>query len=287
MSNDATDRNAPDCSIILPRCEANDALADVVTHLQAAAAKAGLAAELLCLDTRTVAGSPAHALQAIGPQLAVRLLRFDAPVGLGVAWAAGIAAARADMVVAWEASRCYAADDLPRLVARLSRADLIVGRRRRNWLARQARRAALVPRRMLVGRDVLDPHSPIWAARREAVLGLPLELGLENWIAALVARRGYRVCELNIGYDAAHAMPSTAHTVAPHMSELIAAWHICRQPPAAIALESSAAEATHIAQRAVDESPANVVTGDRASSVPGPWLLGDTSSHAEREERAA
>ncbi|MGD9647843.1 MAG: glycosyltransferase [Pirellulales bacterium] len=291
MPNDSSSPQTIDCSILLPRAQLSDCLADVAARLVAASADAGIAAELLCIDTGAGGDGSHSSIPASLAPKAVRWLRFDTPVGLGAAWKAGIAAARGEFVVAWEASRCYAAEDLPRLVSRLSRADLIVGRRRRSWLARQARRAALVPRWLLVGGDVLDPRSPVWAARREAVVGLPLELGLEGWIASLVARRGYRVCELNIAYDSNQPAPAAEHPYAPHLSEMIAAWHICRQPQAIEARECATAATAAIdhptssarAGTATDESAAH----DSAASLPGPWLAGGHQSQPRRDERAA
>ena len=284
MSKTAIHPQPIDCSILLARCELSDCLGEVATRLSAAAAQAGLAAEVLCIDTRAT-GSERPCARLAAESL-VRWLRFDRPVGLGAAWAEAIAAARGELVVAWEASRRYAADDLPRLVARLSRADLIVGRRRRPWLARQARRAALVPRQLLVGADVLDPHSPIWAARREAIVGLPLELGLEGWIAPLVARRGYRVCELNIDCDASQPGMRAPHTFAPRVAEWFTAWHVCRQPQDISVYEVAGADALAAAPHLTDAAGDAATASGRATSLPGPWLHGD-SPPARSEERAA
>jgi hypothetical protein len=294
--DDSANRPAPDCSILLPHCETSTCTADVIAQLAVAATQAGLTAEYLAIDNGTagpLASGPAsldlarHALD----QPNSRLLRFEQPVGLGAAWAAGISAARSDIIVAWQASQCYSPDDLPRLVARLARADVICGRRRRTWIARQARRVGLWPRHLLMGSfsdasmdaGVLDPRSPVWAARREAVAGLPLELGLEAWLATLVARRGFRVCELNIDFDAAHAEGSLAGTFAPHFAELLAARHICRQPLFNKAIEVIDGADTLPTSR----TNPSATTRDGAASLPGPWLAAEFQPGHQREDRAA
>lgn len=294
MSHESTSLPAPDCSVLLPHCEASACAAEVIARLAMAASQAGLTAEFLAIDCGTSGQtSSARACRVINPPNS-RLLRFTQPVGLGAAWAAGIAAARSDLVVAWQASHCYSPDDLPRLVARLARADLICGRRRRGWLARQARRVGLWPRQLLMGSllgtSVQDPRSPVWAARREAVAGLPLELGLEGWLATLVARRGFRVCELNIDFDAGRAAGSIAETFAPHFAELLAARHICRQPMYGKPQEVTAADASQpsmhaSAQLATDAE--KLTTADGAASLPGPWLAAEFQPPQQREERAA
>jgi len=287
-SHDSNSPPTPDCSILLPHCETSACMAEVIARLAAAATQAGLAAEFLSIDNGTAGRATSDLARQELDQPNSRLLRFEQPVGLGAAWAAGIAAARSDLVVAWQASRSYSPDDLPRLVARLARADLICGRRRRTWLARQARRVGLWPRQLLMGGDVLDPRSPVWAARREAVAGLPLELGLEGWLATLVARRGFRVCELNIDFDAAHAEGSIAGTFAPHLSELLAARHICRWPLFGKPLEVIDRAASHQNMNTSGQSPATPTAADGAASLPGPWLAAEFQpAQHQREDRAA
>ncbi|MBX9788269.1 MAG: glycosyltransferase [Pirellulales bacterium] len=285
MTTTAITPNPVDCSILLACCERSNCLGEVTERLAAAATQAGLAAEVICIDTHATAGSEPPNLGVAEPL--VRSLRFDRAVGRGAAWAEGISAARGELVVAWEASRRYAAEDLPRLIARLSRADLIVGRRRRPWLARQVRRAALVPRQLLVGADVLDPHSPIWAARREAVVGLPLELGLEGWIAALVARRGYRVCELNIDYDASQSGMRTPQAFAPRVAEWFTAWHVCRQPQGVCVQEVATADVAASAPHSTDATSDAATESSRTTSLPGPWLHADSRQQNDHQERAA
>lgn len=286
-SHDSTSPPAPDCSILLPHCETSACLAEVTARLDAAATQAGLLAEFLFIDNGTAGGTSTDWARPVLDQPQSRLLRFEQPVGLGAAWAAGIAAARSDLIVAWQASRSYSPDDLPRLVARLARADLICGRRRRAWLARQARRVGLLPRQLLMGGDVLDPRSPVWAARREAVAGLPLELGLEGWLATLVARRGFRVCELNIDYAAAHAQGSINWSFAPHLFELLAARHICRQPMCGKPLEVNGGAVSRQHMNTSGQSAATPTAADSAASLPGPWLAAEFQPGRQREDRAA
>ena len=288
-------RPAPDCSILLPHCEASACVAEVIARLAGAATQAGFTAEFLAIDNGTAGGTSSDRARQVLDQPNSRLLRFEQPVGLGAAWAAGIAAARSDLVVAWQASPCYSPDDLPRLVARLARADLICGRRRRGWIARQARRVGLWPRHLLMGAlndaGVLDPRSPVWAARREAVAGLPLELGLESWLATLVARRGFRVCELNVDFAAAKVEGSLAETLAPHFAELLAARHICRQPMFGKPFEVTGGAMSRHNLSTPSQSAAstaqNLSAADGAASLPGPWLAAEFQPGHQCEDRAA
>lgn len=127
-----------------------------------------------------------------------RLLRLDRGGGLSAAISAGIAAARGEVLIAMAAGGQYRAEQIGWLVERLSRADLVVGRRQRPrwtkaWLA-----AAQLPRRLLLGLDARDPDCLFWAARREAVERLALSAGMHRFLAPLVAARGYRVGEIYV-----------------------------------------------------------------------------------------
>jgi dolichol-phosphate mannosyltransferase len=130
----------------------------------------------------------------------LRLLALDRPGGLSAALTAGIAAARGAIVVAIEAGEQYRPDQIAWLVERLSRADLMCGRRQRRrwikvWLA-----VAQLPRRLLLGLDARDPDCLFWAARREAVERMTLSAGMHRFLAPLVASRGYRVGEIYVDH---------------------------------------------------------------------------------------
>jgi hypothetical protein len=84
---------------------------------------------------------------------------------------------------------------------RLTRADLVYGKRPRHGLAKLWQRVVRVPRWLLLGLEVRDPNCLYWAARREAVARLDLSGELHRHIATLVAARGFRVDEAPVHDD--------------------------------------------------------------------------------------
>jgi glycosyltransferase involved in cell wall biosynthesis len=139
----------------------------------------------------------------------VRFLRLNHRGGLSAALSAGIAAARGEVLFGMAPDGQFRAEQIGWLVERLSRADLVVGRRPRPrwmkaWLA-----AARLPRRLFLGLDARDPDCLFWAARREAVERLTLSAGMHRFLAPLVAARGYRVCEIHV--DAAGPSRGAEH----------------------------------------------------------------------------
>lgn len=155
---------------------------------------------------------------------ALRILRFARPADRGAALAAAIAASTGDLLVALEDSRQYDIADVARLVERLARFDLVCGCRRASFAVRALRRLRDLPRFLVLGSYVRDPDCLCWAARREAVSGLELSRGMERFLPALVARRGYRVGETHVVARRVPRLPSRGGWL-----DLVTAWGVRRQ----------------------------------------------------------
>ncbi len=165
------------------------------------------------------------------PQL--RVVRLEKPLGLSAALAAGIAAARGEHVVAMEPGPRYLPEQLAWLVERLSRADLVHGRRRRTHFQRFCQAFVMWPRRMLLGLEARDPDCLFWAARREALAGVELGHGLHRFLPSLVGMRGFRTCEITVDHRPARC--PTGQRSFPSLGNLLAVWWLGRQvqhPPA-------------------------------------------------------
>ncbi len=150
---------------------------------------------------------------------ALRVLRLDRPCGRSTALGVGIQAARGSAIVAMAVGDD--ARQVPRLVARLSRADFVQGKRPRRGWRKAAHRLARIPRWLLLGLDVRDPGCFFWAARGEAVAGIELSRGMHRYLATLVAARGFRVDEVLVQSGRAEPYPGERF---PHPGDLLAAW---------------------------------------------------------------
>ena len=159
--------------------------------------------EIVCVDDGSSIDHVRH-LQRLRREISsLRLLRLDRPSGLSAALSAGIAAARGEVIVAFEASRQYVPEQIPWLIERLARADLVIGRRHRSRTAKLWHATLQLPRRWLLGLEVRDPDCLFWAARREAVAGLDMSPGMHRFLASLVTTRGFRVAEMHVDHQPA------------------------------------------------------------------------------------
>jgi hypothetical protein len=145
---------------------------------------------------------------------------------VSVALAAGIAAARGEVLIVSEAGEQYPPDQILVLLAQLARADLVFGRRRLGAWAKLVHRLARIPRWLLLGLEVRDPDCLFWAAHREAVEGLQLTRGMYRYVPWLVAVRGFRVSETYVEH---RPQPRRWRDSRPNPGDLLAAWWLSRR----------------------------------------------------------
>jgi glycosyltransferase involved in cell wall biosynthesis len=188
------------CSILIPQQGAADEVACLVPQLDQLMRLRGKPYEVLCIDD----ASPAEQWQTLvrlrAEYPSLRLLRMQSASGASAAMAAGIEAARGENVVLIEASRQYRVEQIPVLLERLSRADLVVGRRQTGRFKKWLLALTQTPRRLLLGLEVRDPDCLFWAARSEAVDGLELLPGMHRFLGSLVTTRGFRVTEIHVDH---------------------------------------------------------------------------------------
>jgi glycosyltransferase involved in cell wall biosynthesis len=128
--------------------------------------------------------------------------------GFGEACHAGLIAATGDLVCFMDADASLDPSELPRLVARLETAELVLGRRRpttRGAWPSHARLGNAVLARLLNRRAGTRLHDlgPMRAARREPLLGLGLadrRFGYPLEMVLRAAAEGWRIREVEVAY---------------------------------------------------------------------------------------
>jgi dolichol-phosphate mannosyltransferase len=213
-------------SVIIPERDCGEALRDQVPRLRAQLDRLALPYEILCVDDGSSRATLNTLAVLLGGEPALRLLRLDAPAGTSTALSAGIAAARGDILIAIEAGDRYSVEQIPHLVARLSRLDLVVGRVRLGAWRKFWHRLGRIPRWALLGIDVRHPDCLFWAARREAVEGIQLPRGMRRYLPWLVARRGFRVGDI---YVSANGAQTHLDDPPANPLDLLTAWWTCRR----------------------------------------------------------
>ncbi len=129
-------------------------------------------------------------------------------------------------LIAIEPGNHYSVEQIPHLVARLSRLDLVVGRLRLGAWRKFWHRIGRIPRWLLLGLEVRQPDCLFWAARREAVAEIHLPRGMRRYLPWLVARRGFRVGDM---YVRENAERTRLHDPPANPLDLLTAWWTCRR----------------------------------------------------------
>jgi len=213
-------------SVIIPQHNRADEVRRQLPPLAAALDRFNEPYEIIIVDD----GSDQTALRLLEKLLsehhALRLLRLDQPTGVSVALSAGIRACRGEIVVAIEPGEAYPPHQISQLVVGLHRADFLAGRRRQTGLAKLRHRITRLPRWLLLGLDGHDPDCLFWAARREVFADISLSAGAARYLPALVARRGFRACEMYVDHQGPRR---PLQDVRASIGDLLATWWHCRR----------------------------------------------------------
>ena len=194
-------------SAIIPQRDRAYEVCRQLPALVATLAALGRSFEIIVVDEGSSPENLRQLDQPLQQLSSLRVVRLEQPCGVSMALAAGIQAARGEVILATEAGEYYPAAQLADLVRWLERADLVVGRRRRFGWSKFYHRVARLPRALLLGLDSHDPDCLFWAARREALADLTLMRGMARYLSALVGRRGFRVYETYVEHATGNASP--------------------------------------------------------------------------------
>lgn len=161
------DSITPGVSIVIPACNEERAIADVLDYLAGVTAGLGRACEIIVVDD----GSTDRTAERVDTGR-FRLVRHARNRGYGAAIKSGVRAARHDVIVITDADGTYPCDAIPGLLARLEQCEMAVAARTGANVAIPALRrpAKWVLTRLanyLTGHRIPDLNSGQRAIRRE------------------------------------------------------------------------------------------------------------------------
>jgi hypothetical protein len=177
--------------------------------------------EIICIDDASEEPAAENLAELLGDYMHLRVLRFDRSRGISAALCAGVLAARGDLVIALGANTRFSLAYIPHLIARLSQTDLVVARPERSLAAEISHPFSRLAHLAAGSPELLASEDLFWAARREALHGLALPRGAFRALPELVAKRGFRVCQLTL----AAGLPPRGATFRPGVVQrMIAGW---------------------------------------------------------------
>jgi len=191
----------PLLSAVVPAYNEVESLPSLLAELRTALDATQRSWELVLVDDGSTDGTAALLLSEAASDPRLVIVRFEKNAGQSAALAAGLARARGDVVVTLDADLQNDPADIPTLLAALAGADVVSGvRAKRNdsWVRRVSSRVANATRRAVIGDSVTDIGCSLKVYRREALVGLPMFVGVHRFLPALCAFRGARVVEVPV-----------------------------------------------------------------------------------------
>ncbi|HXU32876.1 MAG TPA: glycosyltransferase family 2 protein [Thermoanaerobaculia bacterium] len=195
--------SGPELSLVVPVYNEEENLAPLVREIAAVLEPAGQTYELLLVDDGSTDGGPA-AMAALGEaDPRIRVIRLKKNSGQSAALDAGFRFARGRIVVTLDADLQNDPADIPRMLAELSRADVVCGiraNRRDTWVRRVSSKVANGVRNRLTHEHVTDVGCTLRVCRRELLHDLPMFTGLHRFLPTLLKMQGGRVVEIPVNH---------------------------------------------------------------------------------------
>lgn len=180
-------------SLLLPQRGAAEAIRQFLPLWCETLDKLSSPYEIVVADDASFAPDRKVLAQLLDEFPSLRVVALDRPVGVAATMQAAIAHSRGEILIRWEASLRYPPGQLPNMLRRLVRADLVCGRSPRHGFDKWWAKTRMLSRRLLLGSQQHDPDCPCWVAYRETVAGLQLTRGQQHLLPWLVALRGFRI----------------------------------------------------------------------------------------------
>jgi len=168
------------------------------------------------------------AARARHPALGIRIIALDRNYGLTTAMDAGFKAARGDVVATLDTDRQNDPHDLPRLLAELGRADVVIGvrvQRRDSFVKRASSKIANSIRNRATREGIADTGCSLKVYRKEFLDRLKLFTGLHRFLPTLLKMEGARVVQVPVNHRpraAGRSKYGLANRLAGPLADLLA-----------------------------------------------------------------
>ncbi|MGZ3634359.1 MAG: glycosyltransferase family 2 protein, partial [Parachlamydiaceae bacterium] len=159
--------------------------------------------ELICVDDGSTDGTRKRLteLQERYPEL--RVIFFDQNYGQSSAFDAGFKAARGEFVITLDGDRQNDPQDIPKLIAEITDADLVCGRRLRRkdtFIKRMTSLLANAVRSRLCKDGVQDTGCSLKIYRTACLKEIKMFHGMHRFLPALFVIEGFRIKEIDVNH---------------------------------------------------------------------------------------
>ena len=192
-----------DISIVAPVYNEEENLPILVSQLVDVLNPLGKSYEMIFVDDASTDGSRSILKEMIPRVPQIRILGFKKNCGETAAGAAGLKAARGDVVITIDADLQNDPKDIPMLLGYLGEYDMVTGWRQKrddSWVKRVTSKIANRIRNTLSGETIRDSGCTYRAYKRECLENIKLYKGMHRFMPTLVKTEGFRVIEVPIAH---------------------------------------------------------------------------------------
>ncbi len=198
-----TEKQKMDISIVAPVYNEEENLPILVAQLVDVLRPLGKSYEMIFVDDASTDRSRSLLKEMISRYPQIRVLGFKKNCGETAAGAAGLKAARGDVVITIDADLQNDPKDIPMLLDYLKEYDMVTGWRQKrddSWVKRITSKIANRIRNTLSGETIRDSGCTYRAYKRECFENIKLYKGMHRFMPTLVKMEGFRVIEVPIAH---------------------------------------------------------------------------------------
>jgi len=192
-----------DISIVAPVYNEEENLPILVSQLVDVLTPLGKSYEMIFVDDASTDRSRSVLKEMLPRVPQIRVLGFRKNCGETAAGAAGLKAARGDVVITIDADLQNDPKDIPMLLGYLGDYDMVTGWRQKrddSWVKRVTSKIANGIRNTLSGETIRDSGCTYRAYKRECLENIKLYKGMHRFMPTLVKMEGFRVIEVPIAH---------------------------------------------------------------------------------------
>ena len=191
-------------SIVIPVYNEYENLGPLYENVSQAMALLSEPYEIIFVDDGSRDGSSDLLEKIIEGDMRCRLLIFDKNYGQSSALAAGFKAAEGAVIITLDADLQVDAGDIPLLLKKLERFDLVCGYRRVRadpWLKRLSSRVANTVSKQVIKSKIHDSACPLKVFKKSVIQNMVMFDGMHRFFPALAEFNGHTCTEVQISHS--------------------------------------------------------------------------------------
>jgi glycosyltransferase involved in cell wall biosynthesis len=192
-----------DISIVIPVYNEEENIKPLIAELREVLPALGRSYEIIFVDDGSRDRSFEILQEAASQDPQIRIIRFKKNAGQTAAFDAGFKAAQGDIVVTMDADLQNDPHDIPRLVEKIGKFDVVCGwrhQRKDPWIKIVSSKIANFVRNKLSQEEIVDTGCSLKAYKRECLQKLKLFSGMHRFLPTLAKMEGCTVTQVKVNH---------------------------------------------------------------------------------------